>query len=518
VLVSAGSIWLASLAAGPVRLAAQEDGRSTEASNDAQAAERQANGSQATGSDADEAQAAADLDLISALERVVSRAIARAERSVVSIARRRRPPAAQAQADYHFGRGTQDTGNPWDPNFIPNEFATGVVIDASGLVLTNNHVLGQEPGEQEFFVRTIGRKQFEMRIKASDATSDLAVLELAHPDLRRPGDFVPIEFGDAATLKKGQIVVALGNPYGIARDGQVSASWGIVANLSRKAASATEETLHDFGTLIQTDAKLNLGTSGGALVNLRGEMVGLTTSLAATSGFEQAAGYAIPIDKPFLRIIQTLKEGREVEYGLLGISPGHGAPTSEQQGTQGVVVGTAIPGGPAWKAKLQPRDIITHVDGRPIYDFDGLRLHVSRLPPDTTVTLTVLRDRQTLKRRTVLSKYPVELPQTFTNRPASWRGATIDYRKRSRHDVAPFQLSPSGEDSAMPCVAVRDIEDGSPAWKAGLRQGMLISHVGPTSVETPSEFYRAVASQSGPTTLRLLGAEGGKQTVTVAAE
>ncbi|HEV3342277.1 MAG TPA: hypothetical protein VG125_18050, partial [Pirellulales bacterium] len=100
-----------------------------EASTDGQAAETPAQA---------DAQAAADLELISALERVVSRAIARAERSVVSIARRRRPPAAQAQSDYHYGRGTLDAANPWDPNFIPNEFATGVVIDSSGLVLTNN--------------------------------------------------------------------------------------------------------------------------------------------------------------------------------------------------------------------------------------------------------------------------------------------------------------------------------------------------------------------------------------------
>ncbi|HEV3341642.1 MAG TPA: trypsin-like peptidase domain-containing protein, partial [Pirellulales bacterium] len=394
--------------------------------------------------------------------------------------------------------------------------------DSSGLVLTNNHVLGQDEGQHEFFVRTIGRKQFEMRVKASDGTSDLAVLELVHPDLRRPGDFVPIEFGDAATLKKGQIVVALGNPYGIARDGQVSASWGIVANLSRKAASAAEDdthkTLHDYGTLIQTDAKLNLGTSGGALVNLRGEMVGLTTSLAATSGFEQAAGYAIPIDKPFLRIIQTLKEGREVEYGLLGISISHNATARDHQGTQGVVVGNSIAGGPALKAKLQPHDVITHVDGKPIYDYDGLRLQVGRLPPETAVTLTVLRDKHTLKRRTVLSKFPVELPQTFTNRPASWRGVTVDYRRLGGREVAPFQMSRSGEDPGTPCVAVREIEDGSPAWKAGLRQGTLISHVGSTPVETPAEFHKAVASQSGPITLRLLAPEGGKQTVTVPAD
>jgi serine protease Do len=475
--------------------------------------------------EADGAQAAADLELISALERVVSRAIARAERSVVSIARRKRPPTQPYPADSHPGRAAPwENSNPSDANFIPNEFATGVVIDSSGLVLTTSHVLGQEPRDNEFFVRTIGRKQFEMKVKASDGTSDLAVLELAHPDLRRAGDFVPIEFRDASALKKGQIVISLGNPYGIARDGQASASWGIVANLSRKAVSAAEDdthkTLHDFGTLIQTDAKLNLGTSGGALVNVRGEMVGLTTSLAATSGFEQPAGYAIPIDNAFLRIIQTLKEGREVEYGLLGLNFSHSTLERDRlyRGVQGAVVDRVISGGPASKAELRPNDVITHVDGKPVYDFDGLRLQVSRLPPGTTVTLRVVRQNNAFQRRVVLAKFPVSLPQTVTVKPTGWRGALIDYRTPSRPEAGPFQLVPIVEEVATPCVSVREIAEGSPAWEAGLRKGTLISHVGTTPVETPAEFQKAVASQVGAVTLRLLTSDTSKQTVVVPAE
>src|SRR4029079_13356173 len=109
----------------------------------------------------------------------------------------------------------------------------------------------------------------------------------------------------------------------------VSASWGIVSNLSRKDGpwpperddrpGPTRVTLHQLGTLIQTDARLNLGTSGGALVNLKGEMVGLTISLAATLCYEQAAGFAIPVDETFLRVVEALKQGNEVEYGFLGI-------------------------------------------------------------------------------------------------------------------------------------------------------------------------------------------------------
>ena len=163
-------------------------------------------------------------------------------------------------------------------------------------MLTNMHVLG-DASTDEYWVTTAQGRTFHMRIKATDPRTDLAVLEVATPK-PNADDFVPIRFGDGAKLKKGQFVVALGNPYAIARDGQVSASWGIVANLSRKAApSATVDTahepprmLHQFGTLIQTDARLNLGTSGGALIDLHGDMVGLTTSQAAAGRLRAIGG------------------------------------------------------------------------------------------------------------------------------------------------------------------------------------------------------------------------------------
>src|SRR3972149_8527359 len=159
------------------------------------------------------------------------------------------------------------------------EFDIHVVVDRQGLILTAYHVLGEE---SDYYVPTHDGKVFLAKIKGADPRSDLAVLAIQAADLE------PIPFGEASTLKRGQFVIALGNPYAIARDGQVSASWGIVANLARKAPPVPDEsqptgksTLHHFGTLIQTDAKLNLGTSGGPLLNLKGEMVGLTPALAA---------------------------------------------------------------------------------------------------------------------------------------------------------------------------------------------------------------------------------------------
>ncbi len=156
---------------------------------------------------------------------------------------------------------------PADPEFIPNEYATGVVVDRGGLILTAYHVLDEN---SDYYVTTVDRRVYRGEIWAADPRSDLAVLSIEATDL------TPMKFGDAEKLKKGQIVISLGNPYAIARDGQASASWGIISNLSRKGPSIPDmnrasgkRTLHQYGTLIQTDAKLNLGTSGGALLNLR---------------------------------------------------------------------------------------------------------------------------------------------------------------------------------------------------------------------------------------------------------
>lgn len=467
------------------------------------------------------AQAAADLELISALDRVVGRAIGRAERSVVSIARRNRAQAmAQDRQDTRpaFPPVRQlplATDDPRSPDFMANEWATGIVIDRSGLVLTVSHILGDSPREDDFLVVTIDRKVFHMTVRGSDARSDLAVLALRPSQPRGEDDFVPAVLGDAATLRKGQTVVTLGNPYGIARDGEASASRGIVSNLRRKAGSpalpiaADEKTLHHFGTLIQTDAKLNLGTSGGALINMQGEVVGLTVSQTAGAGYEQSAGYAIPIDQAFMRIIERLRRGEEVEYGLLGITGGAG----HVAGVKGVPVNSMISDGPAARAGLQMDDVITEIDGEPVADFDDLCMRIGTLPPETAVRLTLLRGNQVLRKRVVIAKYPLnplKLPQIVTERPAAWRGLRVDY-KSTLVDGRSISLPLTG-------VAAREVSESSAAWKAGLRPGAIITHVANMPVDTPGDFRQAIAEQAGPVRLSVAGERGATQIVTVPSE
>ena len=244
------------------------------------------------------------VEAAAAVEKTLVRVIERNEKSVVAIARvRRERPGETFQFEPRpdpFGRRLSPLAppQPTDPDFIPNEYGTGVVV-GRGLILTAGDVLGDE---SDYYVTTFERKVYKATVKAADPRSDLAVLAIDATDLP------PITLGNADDLKKGQIVISLGNPYAIARDGQASAAWGIVSNLVRKAPATPNEAdpsgrpaLHHYGTLIQTDAKLNTGTSGGPLLNLKGEMVGLSVALAAMAGYEAAGGYAIPVDTTFRR-------------------------------------------------------------------------------------------------------------------------------------------------------------------------------------------------------------------------
>jgi S1-C subfamily serine protease len=444
--------------------------------------------------------------VVSSLEDVLVEVIAKAERSVVAIARvEKAQPGENQNFEFRpdpFGRRVSPVPppGPTDPEFMPNEFATGVVVGSGGLILTAYHVLGEN---SEYFVTAHDRKVYRAWVKAADPRSDLAVLAIDATDL------VPVAFGDSSSLKKGQIVVALGNPYAIARDGQVSASWGIVSNLARKAPPIPDEpetsgktTLHHFGTLIQTDAKLNLGTSGGPLLNLQGQMVGLVTALAAAAGYEQAAGYAFPVDDTFRRVVDQLKQGREVEYGYLGIQPVNLMPEDVLRGLHGTRLHRVMPGTPADRYGLKAGDRITEVNGVSIYDADGLVLEVGQLPVESVVRLAVVRGTQHMNLDVSLTKYPVRGRKIITTPAPAWRGMRVDYAS------AAGELE-GGNQPRLPFydegVLVSGVEEGTPAWEAGLRKGMLISQVEQVAVHSPADFRNAVANKRGPVQLRLSG-------------
>jgi serine protease Do len=437
------------------------------------------------------------------LEKSLVQAIEASEKSVVAIARVHKEQPGEA-LHYEFRPNAFGVRvpavpppQPTDPNFVPNEYGAGVVVDRRGLVLTAYHVLADD---SDYYITTASRKVYRAWVKAADPRSDLAVLAVDANDL------APITLGDGSAVRKGQIVVTLGNPYAIARDGQASAGWGIVSNLARKAPPMPDDsdasgkrTLHHFGTLIQTDAKLNVGTSGGALVNLKGEMVGLCVALAAAPGCETAGGYAIPVDATFRRVLEILKQGREVEYGFLGIQPVNLQSQEALAGMQGIRIEQVGRGTPAERYGLRTDDIVTAINDRPIYDSDGLKLEVGKLPVEAVARLNILRNGQPRQLEVTLGKFSVHGKKIVTNREDAWRGLRVDY---------PTALSEDGTLNFVDnAVVVSEVDEGSAAWHAGLRRGMFISQVEETPIRTPAQFRAALAGRSGAVQFHLAAAE-----------
>jgi S1-C subfamily serine protease len=435
-------------------------------------------------------------DVVAVQDAVVA-AIGRCEVSVVAIRGVRKAQATRlAPLADPFAplRPTDPAGDRGD--LVQGEFGTGVVLDGSGLLLTHFEVIR---GLESLEVTTAERRTYPAHVVGADERSGLAVLSIGASGIPA------ITLGDARRLRKGEFVIALGNPYGIATDGQASASFGIVANSGRKSIAASRgesATLAELGWLIQTDAKLNLGTSGGALVNLRGELVGLTTSVAATAGYDQAAGYAIPVDDAFRRIVETLRQGREVEYGLLGVyleSTGHRGGVLGRQ-PQGALVRDVVPGGPADEAGLHTGDLITQIGGAAISTSDELMLAVSKHPPLAMLQIGLLRDKRDESVQVELSKAVPHGEQIVTAPVAHWRGMQIDFA--TAVEAYSDFVRQEGVD-LRGCVAVRHVEPHSPAWRAGLRAGNFISHINQLPVDSPSEFHSVADRQSGDVTVRI---------------
>lgn len=499
-----------------------------------------------------------DIDALTAarlLEQAFVDAVERAERSVVAIARVTAPQTTRPGAVLDpFQRITNP--DPRDPEFIPQSFGSGVVIEypeqpGERFVLTTYHVaMGSLDPEAEdptagvkLYVTLPGRtvvdaevvaaqlKQVEGRIEAAYPYVDLAVLRL---DLEGAGllpEQVPaLKRGDADNLQKGRLVLALGNPYAQARDGSASVSMGMISNISRRpeppgqdgVISDSDATLHSFGTLLHVDTRLDLGVSGGALINLDGELIGITTALAALQGYEKSVGYAIPLDRGTWRIVRDMLNGWEPDLGFMGIAPrtltrremrldGYDSQPDEDSGVprpSAVQVSLVSQDSPAWQAGLQQNDVILDVNGQPVYDAPDLMRTVALLGADTVARVRIWRP-QTDQSSVVdvrLGKWPVGDDSAVIashRRYDPWQGLSVDY-PTARRRYLPSDILATRYPQA---VVITNVASDSPAAAASLSAGQFIQRVGNRNVQTPAEFYAAVAEATGQVELTLLNGE-----------
>ena len=447
-------------------------------------------------------QPAAPIDIVAALETVVADAIAKAAPSVVAISRTKgetpgetlavrgklRPQVLDPRSQRSRLIRDGEIGDQ-----ISFDFGSGVVVGTEGQILTAYHVV---KGAALLMVRAADRQQFEAEIIAADPRIDLAVIvPVVTPGVPTPR-LQPIRLGDSASLRKGSFLVALGNPFNAAQDGKPSASWGILSNVARKVAAEYDEmgmgprkfSFPNYPTLLQLDSKLNLGMSGGAVINMRGELVGMTTMASSPAGFDMMAGYAIPMDRIGRRAVETLKQGKEIEYGLLGIRS-HLPSTNR--------VEDVTPNSPAGQGHLQAGDEILAVNDTPVIDFDTLILAINSYAPGDEVRLKIRRAGKEFIRSVNLAKYPVDGDMIATNRPPAWRGLRVDYlTTMSARAAAPPLLDP------LPGgVVVSEVLDDSLAARSGLKKFQVIYRVENTPVSNPAQFAQTVAALKGPVTL-----------------
>ena len=345
---------------------------------------------------------------------------------------------------------------------------SGVIIDADqGLIVTNQHVIANAV---KIMVTTSDGRQLPAEVVGTDPEADVAVIRVEGDNL------TDLPLADSDELRVGDFVVALGNPFGL---GQTVTS-GMVSALGRTGLGI--ESYEDF---IQTDASINPGNSGGALVNLRGELVGINTAILGPSGGNVGIGFAIPANM-VKEITAQLVEYGEVRRGQLGVVAQDLTPQLAKafniDRSRGAVVTRVTQGLPAERAGIEAGDVIIAVDGEGVKNASDLRNQVGLLRVGEEIALTVLRDGKRLHIRTKIGE-----PEAVT-----LKGEKLHPRLAGAVIGEVDEATPRGR---LQGVAIVEIQQGSPAWSTGLREGDLITSVNRKEI-TELEEFRQLARQA----------------------
>jgi len=300
-------------------------------------------------------------------------------------------PSVVAIRTYYLRKGSKKKNASVFRESAPNQ-GSGFIISSDGFVVTNNHVIR---GVDQYVVVLHDGREFVAKLMGTDTRADLAVLKIDEQHLKA------VKLGDLKNVKVGQWAIAVGNPFGLASmTGGSSVTVGNVSALGRDMTRWLSRNPESYyGNLIETSAAINPGNSGGPLFDLHGQVIGIITAIETRSGVNEGLGYAIPIDQFTRRVIDTLKTGKAVRYGFLGLHPRDPNPHELRSmgitgSGHGVVVSRVEPGLPADVAGLKDGDLITQYNGEAVRDSDHLIRMVGATPVGAKVSIKYLRKGQ----------------------------------------------------------------------------------------------------------------------------
>jgi Do/DeqQ family serine protease len=361
---------------------------------------------------------------------------------------------------------------------IQRSLGSGVLVDPTGLVVTNNHVI---EGADQVRVSLADKREFEAEMVLKDSRSDLAVLRIKGEKERFPA----VEFADSDALEVGDVVLAIGNPFAVGQ----TVTHGIVSAVAR-----TQVGITDYQFFIQTDAAINPGNSGGALVDLNGRLVGINTAIFSRSGGSQGIGFAIPANMAKVVVASAKSGGSTVMRPWLGarlqavtpeIADGLGL-----KRPSGALIASVTPTSPAARAGLKTSDLIIAIDGQPVEDANAFDYRFATKPIGGSTRLGVVRGGRELALSVALEAAPDTPHEELVIEAASpFQGAKVSNLSPALADS--LRLDPSAEG-----VVIVDIVNGSPAHSLGFQRGDLVLSVNNAKIAKTRDLERVAGQQT----------------------
>ncbi|MEP7342820.1 MAG: DegQ family serine endoprotease [Acidobacteriota bacterium] len=349
---------------------------------------------------------------------------------------------------------------------------SGVIVNPDGYILTNNHVID---GASDIKVALADKRELKARVIGADPKTDIALLKVEGTDLPT------LSFADSSQVQVGDIALAIGNPFGIGK----TVTMGIISATGRGNLG-----IEDYEDFIQTDAAINPGNSGGALINTRGELIGINTAILSRAGGNQGVGFAVPGNMA-RQVMNQLSKGGKVVRGYIGTSIQDVTPEVAKafglSEARGALISEVADGGPAAKAGIVKGDVITALDGQPVVDNRELRLKISQMAPGTPVKLMLFRDGKEREAIVTLGELPAEkqAAEAEPSQESSMEGISVEGLTPQIARQLELPASTSG-------VLVSSVQEGSAAADAGLRRGDVIQEVNRKPVGSVAEFRQAL--------------------------